>query len=43
MEGKIAIVTGGSREISKAVYMKLARRGVNVILAARTDACGIDT
>jgi NAD(P)-dependent dehydrogenase (short-subunit alcohol dehydrogenase family) len=35
LEGKTAIVTGGSRGIGKAVALELAREGVNVAVAAR--------
>ena len=36
LEGKRAIVTGGSRGIGKAVALMLAREGVDVALVART-------
>ena len=35
LEGKRAIVTGGSRGIGKAIALQLAREGVDVVLAAR--------
>ncbi len=35
LEGKTAIVTGGSRGIGKAIAMELAREGVDVAIAAR--------
>ena len=36
LAGKVAIVTGASRGIGKAVALALARRGVDVVVAART-------
>ncbi len=38
LKGKIAIITGASKGIGKAVAMRLAQNGVNVVLAARTPA-----
>ena len=40
MNGKIAVVTGGSRGIGKAICLELARRGANVVFsyAGNTDA-----
>jgi 3-oxoacyl-[acyl-carrier protein] reductase len=37
LKGKIAVITGASRGIGKAVAMRLAENGVNVVLAARTQ------
>ncbi len=36
LQGKVAIVTGGSKGIGKAVAMELAREGVDVAIAARS-------
>ena len=36
--GKTAIVTGGSRGIGRAIAMRLAREGVQVVIAARDKA-----
>lgn len=36
LKGKTAIITGASRGIGKAIAMKLAEQGVNLVLAART-------
>ena len=36
LEGKRAIVTGGSRGIGKAIARQLAQEGVDVVIAART-------
>jgi NAD(P)-dependent dehydrogenase (short-subunit alcohol dehydrogenase family) len=38
LQGKNAIVTGGSLGIGKAIALELAREGVNVAVAARTKA-----
>ncbi len=38
LQGKVAIVTGGSKGIGKAIALELAREGVDVALAARTKA-----
>ena len=38
LEGKIAIVTGASRSIGKAIAIAFAEEGANLVLAAR----GID-
>lgn len=36
-EGKVAIVTGASRGIGKAIALGLAREGADVVVAARTE------
>lgn len=35
-KGKVAIITGASRGMEKQMALRLAKRGVNVVLAART-------
>jgi NAD(P)-dependent dehydrogenase (short-subunit alcohol dehydrogenase family) len=37
LEGKRAIVTGGSRGIGKAIARQLAREGADVVIAARNE------
>jgi len=41
LDGKIALVTGSSRSIGKAIAIALAKEGANLVLAART-AAGLD-
>lgn len=38
LKGKVAVVTGGSRGIGKAVAVALAKEGANIVLVSRTTA-----
>ena len=37
LKGKVALVTGGSKGIGKAIGVSLAREGVDVVISARTE------
>lgn len=40
LQGKVAVVTGSSRGIGKAIALGFAREGADVVVAARTEAPG---
>ena len=37
VKGKVAVISGGSRGIGKAVALKLASEGCNIAILAKTD------
>ena len=39
LDGKVAIVTGGSEGIGKAAALRMAGEGANVIIVARRQKC----
>lgn len=43
LKGKIALVTGGSRGIGRAIAIELARRGANIALDYRADIAHAET
>jgi citronellol/citronellal dehydrogenase len=37
LQGKVAIVTGSSRGLGKAISLGLAKEGANIVVTARTE------
>ncbi len=42
LKGKVALVTGGARNIGRAIALDLASAGANLVLTARADQAGLE-
>lgn len=38
LEGRVAVVTGGGRDIGRAIALRLASEGATIVVSSRTEA-----